>query len=1027
MKHKSLLIAAVYITLVVQCTMQDNREKTENSTATPYADLTEDEKHLAQNALLSFETAEGLEVGLFASEPMITNPTNMDIDARGRVWICEVQNYRLPYNPTYEARPNGDRILILEDTNQDGKADTKKVFYEGNDINGALGIAVLGDRVIVSASPNVLVFYDLDHDDMADQKDTLFSSIKGIDDDHGMHAFIFGPDGRLYFNFGNAGTQIRDKNGAPIIDKFGRVIEAHGKPYRQGMAFRCNLDGSDLEVLGYNFRNIFELCIDSYGNIFQSDNDDDGNKGVRINHIMEYGNYGYQDQITGAGWRARRVGMHPEVPQRHWHVNDPGVIPNMLMTGAGSPAGITFYEGSMLPEIFRNQPIHAEPGHQVVRAYITEKNGAGYNASIKNILESKDKWFRPSDVCIAPDGSLFVADWHDAVVGGNGMDDRARGRIYRISPSQQSSSYQVSPSDPQTLDEAVHALMSPNQATRFLGWTKLHEAGMAAEPALLKLFERSDPIATIRSLWILAQLPQKGRSYVESMCIKGNEDQRIAALRMMRFLYPDQLLDQIQLMTKDPSPMVRKELAIALTGNCNVQAVDIWLELAEQYTTGDRWTLEALGLPSDHCPDLYFNAWLEKNQQQWNTPEGLDIVWRVRSEQALPYLAEIAQNQNLPAIQLARYIRAMHFIDSPDKDKVLVDILEAHPTDTTILKYVILAIDPGYLKESRKALDIILKDLDQISGSPEWFLLIKNLGLKNKNEALWSMILEDNTEDEKRKEAATTLVNVAGMSFIKSHIRSLVPEKYQEVITLFGNNANSDLASFLLTEISRKDLDFAAKRRIVDALGNSGNGQQALYTEIIENRIPDELKLAVAVKLLNSWNSTIRNEAPAILASIPGANFGKEPDIFTLSRKSGSAEKGEKVFQAYCANCHQIEGNGIRFGPDLSEIGNKLSNRGLYQAIIYPSAGVSFGYEGVNVTLKNGDKYQGYIESKTDEAIQIRIQSGQSVSVKNTDIATREDLHQSLMTEGLFRTFSQDELVDLVTYLQTLRGSDPQI
>jgi hypothetical protein len=104
-------------------------------------------------------------------------------------------------------------------------------------------------------------------------------------------------------------------------------------------------------VLGHNFRNNYEAAIDSYGTIWQSDNDDDGNMGTRINYVMEFGNYGYTNEMTGAGWQARRTGMELEIPKRHWHQNDPGSIPNLLFTGAGSPAGMIVYEGSLLPEV----------------------------------------------------------------------------------------------------------------------------------------------------------------------------------------------------------------------------------------------------------------------------------------------------------------------------------------------------------------------------------------------------------------------------------------------------------------------------------------------------------------------------------------------------------------------------------------------------------------------------------------------------------------------------------------------------
>ena len=312
-------------------------------------------------------------------------------------------------------------------------ADKETVFYQGRDIDSAHGVCVLGNRVIVSAGDSVFSFYDDNGDSKADRKEVLFTGIKGTQHDHGIHSFQFGPDGRLYFNFGNAGEELHNPDGSIVVDVAGNEVRAVRKPYQEGMAFRCELDGSKVETLGWNFRNNWELCVDSFGTVWQSDNDDDGNKGVRINYVMEYGNYGYKDEITGAGWQTPRTNMEEEIPRRHWHLNDPGVVPNLLQTGAGSPTGILIYEGDKLPERFINQLIHCDAGPNVVRSYAVSDDGAGYKAEINNILNgTRDQWFRPSDVCVAPDGSLIVADWYDPGVGGHRQGDVDRGRLFRV-------------------------------------------------------------------------------------------------------------------------------------------------------------------------------------------------------------------------------------------------------------------------------------------------------------------------------------------------------------------------------------------------------------------------------------------------------------------------------------------------------------------------------------------------------------------------------------------------------------------
>src|SRR5690606_19173023 len=506
-----------------------------------YSKFSDQERRLPENALASMSVAEGLLLNLFASEPMVVNPTNMAIDARGRIWVCEGRNYRLFANPDNTYDDKGDRILILEDTDHDGVADTSKVFYQGEDINSALGIVVLGDKVIVSASPNIMVFTDTDGDDVPDSKEIMFSGMEGVNHDHGAHAFIFGPDGRLYFNYGNEGRHLLDKDGNQITDIHGEKIDASGQPYQQGMAFRCEMDGSNVEVLGNNFRNPYELAIDSYGGLWQSDNDDDGNRGTRINFLMEYGNYGYKDKVTGVSWQERRVGWSDSIPLRHWHLNDPGTVPNLLQTGSGSPCGMIIYEGDLLPTRYHNQLIHAEPGHNVVRSYIVENDGAGYKASIEDIITSKDDWFRPEEVTVAPDGSLFISDWYDEGVGGHKAEDIARGRIYHLSTKKD---YAPPKFDFSSGEGATEGLLSNNMDVFYRSWQKLHEMGEAAEPFLDKITEQGD-IAKARALWLGARIPSKSALYLNKALTDKNPNIRMQGLRMARYVAVNNITEYV--------------------------------------------------------------------------------------------------------------------------------------------------------------------------------------------------------------------------------------------------------------------------------------------------------------------------------------------------------------------------------------------------------------------------------------------------------------------------------------------------
>lgn len=616
------------------------------------------------DALAALDVVDGLEVATFAAEPDLLSPSSIDVDARGRVWVAEIVNYR-SHNGK---RSEGDRIVILEDTNQDGVADKQTVFYQGKDLISPHGVCVLGNEVIVSAGDRVLRFTDENGDDKADKTEVLFSGIHGAQHDHGIHAFHFGPDGKLYFNYGNAGEELKDKDGKPVVDVAGNVINKSRKPYQEGCVFRCNPDMTEIETVAWNFRNNWEANVDAFGSIWQSDNDDDGNKSVRINFVMEFGNYGYRDEVTGNGWQKGDAKTEEEVQRAHWHLNDPGVVPNLLQTGAGSPTGILVYEGSLLPKVFQGQMIHCDAGPNIVRSYPVTKAGAGYKAETVNILHgARDKWFRPSDVAVAPDGSLIVADWYDPGVGGHAMGDLDHGRIYRLAPAAALGKYAVAKLDVSTPEGAVAALLSPNEATRYLAWKALQKSGDAAAPALEKAMKASaDPRHTARLIWALGKLTTRGTGAVAFASKHKDEDVRVMGLRLARQLKMDTVL-QALVAVEDPSAQVRREAAISLRFVKTPEAAKAWAKLAAKHDGADAWYLAALGIGANLNWDACLDAYLAEVGGKWDTAGGRDIVWISRAQKTSELLTKVMDSDALTAKDKLRFVRAMDFQGSEEE------------------------------------------------------------------------------------------------------------------------------------------------------------------------------------------------------------------------------------------------------------------------------------------------------------------------------------------------------------------------
>ncbi len=978
--------------------------------------LTEAQKHLAANGLKSLKIHPGLKVEAMATEPTLINPTNIEVDEKGRVWVTEAYNYRFEINNN-KPRPEGDRILTLEDKDGDGLLETSTTFYQGPDINAPLGICVLSDRVIVSQSPYVWAFFDDNKDGKADRKEIIFQGIEGNQHDHGVHSFTSGPDGKLYFNMGNMGRILKDKNNKPVLDQDGDEIG--GKKYKEGMLFRCDIDGTHVECLGYNFRNPFEAVIDSYGTIWQSDNDDDGNASTRLNYVMNYGNFGYKDEITGATWEKDRINLEDAINMRHWHQNDPGVIPNLLPTGAGSPAGMAMYEGILLPQ-FKNQMIHAEPGHNILRSYPVEKKGAGYTASVVNILSNeKDQWFRPVDVCVAPDGSLIVADWYDPGVGGHRIVDLQRGRIYRIVPEGHKG-YKMPVLNYTTPEGATEALQNPNLAVRRIAFAALTGMGDKAIKSLAKLWHSSpDPRMRARALWVLSK-STKAEKYLSEAVKDANSDLRITGIRAARAI--DLPIEKyISVLANDIDLQVRRECAIALRHNKDPKAPALWAALAAKNDGTDRWYLEALGIGADQQWDSFFIAYLKSVPDPMSTEGGKDIIWRARTTVALPYLSKLASDAAVPIKSRLRYFRAFDFYTGAEKSKTLISMLDAN-SDIATTAIVLKLLDTKDAVNSPTVSGAIQRVLKADEGTADYINFIRKYNITTESAKLVRIVV-DNGNKGIGLDAARLIFQFNEGQRFGDVIKGNDDAKIRNVLAVLGVVGNTESLAILSDVTLTTTYNKAIRQQAVEMMGKSRIGETRVLEILRSKKLPEDMIAPAVAGLSGTRTKGILDEAKSFLPNASKVAEKKTPKV-TLAEIltfKGNAAKGKAIFQRTCFVCHRINKDGFDFGPALSEIGAKLPKDGLFDTIVNPSAGVSFGYETWQLDMKDGSTLVGIISSRTETDIELKYPGGNIQRIKTGDVKQIKQLPGSMMPAGLTDTMKKQEFADLLEFLTTLK------
>lgn len=668
--------------------------------------------------LNAFVLPEGLEIIPWAASPALFNPTNIDIDHLGRVWVAEGVAYR----GKASRQPAGDRIVVLQDTDGDGRSDSSKVFWQDPELLAPLGIAVFDNVVIVSQPPNLLKLTDVNRDGKfepaaGDTREVVLTGFNGKNHDHSLHSLTAGPDGKWYFNQGNTCGVFTDKSGRTFrigssnfksgggewpVDT--RAISGKasddGFVYVGGFTVRMNPDATHVEIIGNGYRNSYEQTINSRGFVFQNDNDDP--PACRTSHVIEHGNAGFFSMDGTRSWKAdHRPGQ--DTPTAQWRQENPGTMPSGDVYGGGSPTGIAFYENGALGEKFTGTLLSCEAARNVVFGYQPSPDGAGFKLDRTDFLTTNpekqfdgadftggarkhaamadaDKTrfnFRPSDICVGPDGALYVADWTDPRVGGHDTQDpAASGIIYRIAPKGFKS---VIPKlDLGTTDGAILALKSPAVNVRSLGFQKLKSTGAAAFGAVAKVLADPNPYVAARAIWLMPYLGKSGTMKLDSLLASNDAATRLTAFRAIR--RTDGNIDALPYARKlatDPAPEIRAETALAVRYQSFEKAREVLINVAIGYDGKDRSYLESLGLGAGHHTEALWRAVGQEIKPgapaEWSE-RFARLTWRLMPEAAVASLKTRAAAAALSPEQRKFAVDSIAFIKSKNSAEALMDL-----------------------------------------------------------------------------------------------------------------------------------------------------------------------------------------------------------------------------------------------------------------------------------------------------------------------------------------------------------------
>jgi len=398
-----------------------------------------------------------------------------------------------------------------------------------------------------------------------------------------------------------------------------------------------------------------------------------------------------------------------------------------------------------------------------------------------------------------------------------------------------------------------------------------------------------------------------------------------------------------------------------------------------------------------------------------------DIVWRARTDEAVPYLASLAADEKIILKDRLRYFRAFDFNSGPKKSGFLLKMIEDNKSnDIALNKLVLFALDNKSVAKSaiaQKALQAVIQSVD---GTQEYIDLVKRYELKAQRNHLLELAMS-NKDENIGKQAAGLLFSFGETKLLWSTVAGKDTTKIKSLLNSIGRVGSKASIDMLETIAMSNQYEKNIRKEAASKIGKSSDGEDRALAILKNKKIPQDLIPDVVNSVRGTWRTAIITEAETYLPAHAIANATAMPTLASINALKGDAVKGKIVYTNTCAVCHKVNAEGNDFGPKLSEIGSKYPKEGLLNTILHPSEGISFGFEGYTIKLKDGSTLTGIISSKTETDIELKLPGGSSQPIKTSQVLSSTQLKESMMPEGLYKTMSTQGMADLLAYLQTLK------